>query len=298
MTADRLQRTARWIENMGIEKLRKVILEDQLGICAELDTMMDNLINTYEDEWANVVNDPAKRKQFKQFVNTSERRPQTEIIEERGQQRPADWPCASTPLKLTAELLKTPKHQWTWITVAKKDDTTMAFSENDGTIITNFAVKYGDTQLAVFHVPKRGFYATQQMCPHRQAFVLDHGIIGNTPTGELYVSCPLHKRNFSLTEGKCLSDPDYQIIAFEARVVNDDGDGGGGGGGEIQLLLPPKDDMDSVLGTEKWIIRQAESEALGLSAATQVEMVGIHGKSEDGNLVGGALACGDKRLEW
>ena len=38
------------------KKLRKVILEDQLGICSELDAMMDNLINTYEDEWANVVN--------------------------------------------------------------------------------------------------------------------------------------------------------------------------------------------------------------------------------------------------
>jgi nitrite reductase (NAD(P)H) len=77
MTADRLQRTARWIENMegGIEvsllfnlacridheqlrlfqKLRKVILQDELGICSELDAFMDNLINTYEDEWATVV---------------------------------------------------------------------------------------------------------------------------------------------------------------------------------------------------------------------------------------------------
>jgi len=64
--------------------------------------------------------------------------------------------------------------------MAKKDD--IAVSE-DG--ITSFAVKYGDSQLAVFHIPKRGFYATQQMCPHRQAFVLDHGIIGNTPTGDL-----------------------------------------------------------------------------------------------------------------
>jgi nitrite reductase (NAD(P)H) len=103
------------------------------------------------------VADPAKRKQFKQFVNTSERRPQIEIIEERGQQRPVNWPHTSA-LKLTADQLKTPKNQWTWVTVAKKDDITL--SEN-GT--TNFAVKYGDTQLAVFHVPKRGFYATQQM---------------------------------------------------------------------------------------------------------------------------------------
>jgi len=44
------------------------------------------------------------------------------------------------------------------VTVAKKGD--MALSEH-GT--TSVAVKYGDTQLAVYHVPKRGFYATQQM---------------------------------------------------------------------------------------------------------------------------------------
>ena len=40
---------------LTIQKLRKVVLEDELGICAELDAIMDNLINTYEDEWANVV---------------------------------------------------------------------------------------------------------------------------------------------------------------------------------------------------------------------------------------------------
>ena len=91
-----------------------------------------------------------------------------------------------------------------------------------------------------------------------------------------------------------MSDPDYQIIAFEARVLDDES------GGVIQLLLPPKDDIDAVLGTERWIIRQAESEALGLNAATQIEMVSMHGlgrsKSEEGDLAGGA--CGDKRLEW
>jgi len=37
------------------QKLRKVILQDELGICSELDAFMDNLINTYEDEWATVV---------------------------------------------------------------------------------------------------------------------------------------------------------------------------------------------------------------------------------------------------
>ena len=99
-----------------------------------------------------------KRQQFKQFINTPERRPQAELVPERGQYRPADWPKASAPLKLTPDQLTTPKSQWTWVTVAKKHD--MALSEQ-GT--TSVAVKYGDTQLAVYHVLKRGFYATQHM---------------------------------------------------------------------------------------------------------------------------------------
>jgi len=32
-----------------------VILEDELGICGDLDALMDNLVDTYEDEWAAVV---------------------------------------------------------------------------------------------------------------------------------------------------------------------------------------------------------------------------------------------------
>lgn len=39
-------RTARWIEQFegGIEKLKKIILEDELGICAELDRYMDAIV--------------------------------------------------------------------------------------------------------------------------------------------------------------------------------------------------------------------------------------------------------------
>jgi nitrite reductase (NAD(P)H) len=85
-----------------------------------------------------------------------------------------------------------------------------------------------------------------------------------------YVSCPLHKRNYTLTEGVCLNDADYQILTFEARENPDNEE-------EIQLLLPPKDDIDAILGTEKWLVKQAQSEALGLNAATQIEIVGAQG---------------------
>jgi nitrite reductase (NAD(P)H) len=52
------------------QKLKKVILEDELGICADLDREMDALVGTYQCEWTTVVKDPERRKQFRQFVNS------------------------------------------------------------------------------------------------------------------------------------------------------------------------------------------------------------------------------------
>ena len=90
-----------------------------------------------------------------------------------------------------------------------------------------------------------------------------------------------------------MSDPDYEILAFEARTNEAD---------DIQVLLPPIDNIDAVLGTEKWLVRQAEDEALELNEATQMEMVGVDGRSlvEDEAQGNGCTssACGDKGLEW
>jgi hypothetical protein len=102
--------------------------------------------------------DPAQRGQFKQFVNTPEQRAQSEIITERGQRRPADWPKSYPPVQLTTSHFKTGKENWTWITVAKTSD---MVTTDAGT--ASVAVKYGDTQLSIYHVPQRGYYATQQM---------------------------------------------------------------------------------------------------------------------------------------
>jgi nitrite reductase (NAD(P)H) len=71
-SADRLQRTAPWVDSFegGIEKLRKIIIDDELNICEQLDKDMDALVGTYECEWTRVVNEPDRRKQFRQHVNT------------------------------------------------------------------------------------------------------------------------------------------------------------------------------------------------------------------------------------
>jgi nitrite reductase (NADH) large subunit len=70
-TADRLQRTAPWLENLdgGMDYLRQVIIEDRLGICAELDAAMDRHVAAYADEWRAAIEDPAKLGRFVSFVN-------------------------------------------------------------------------------------------------------------------------------------------------------------------------------------------------------------------------------------
>jgi nitrite reductase (NADH) large subunit len=70
-TADRLQRTAPWIEEMdgGLDHLREVIVEDKLGICDELDAAMAKHVENYADEWRGVLEDPDKLARFTSFVN-------------------------------------------------------------------------------------------------------------------------------------------------------------------------------------------------------------------------------------
>lgn len=83
------------------------------------------------------------------------------------------------------------------------------------------AVLYHGKQIAVFHFADRGeWYASQNMCPHKLEMVLSRGLIGDVG-GEPKVSCPFHKRNFSLHTGKCLNDDSYQIEIYPVKVVED-----------------------------------------------------------------------------
>ena len=91
-TADRLQRTAPWLESVegGIEEVRRVVLEDSLGIAADLDAAMAAHVDTYEDEWAATLADEKKLRKFASFVNAPETAdPDLVYVEERGQRRPA-----------------------------------------------------------------------------------------------------------------------------------------------------------------------------------------------------------------
>ncbi|MFI0463073.1 nitrite reductase large subunit NirB [Saccharopolyspora sp. 5N102] len=90
-TADRLQRTSAWLEALdgGLDHLREVVVEDSLGIAAELEAAMHRHVENYADEWAGVLADPGKLARFVSFVNAPDAPdPTIRFVQERGQIRP------------------------------------------------------------------------------------------------------------------------------------------------------------------------------------------------------------------
>jgi len=90
-TADRLQRTSVWRENMegGLDYLKDVIINDSLGIAEELESQMAHVVETYQCEWKTTVESDEKSKRFRQFVNSEANDTSIVNVRERGQIRPA-----------------------------------------------------------------------------------------------------------------------------------------------------------------------------------------------------------------
>ncbi len=253
-TADKLTRTSVWMEELegGIDYLKEVVIDGKLGICDELEERMQHLVDTYECEWAEVVNNPEKRKLFRQFVNTDDTQSAIEFVDERGQIRPADWPKDDVPLVQR----KMPTAGWP-NGKTKKPESPQATWEKVGTV-TDFpkdggaAIKYGDVQIAVFNFTSRGeWYATQNMCPHKNAFVLSRGIVGSV--GKVpKVACPLHKKPFSLESGESLSGEEFSLKVFPVRIEGDD----------VYLKLPPKSQLNAILATDLHCVGGSDAEQI------------------------------------
>ena len=90
-TADRLQRTSVWFEKLegGLDYLKKVIIDDKLGICAELEAQMAQNIGQYQCEWKTTVENPELQKRFKHFINSEAKDDNLAYVVEREQIRPA-----------------------------------------------------------------------------------------------------------------------------------------------------------------------------------------------------------------
>ncbi|MFG2556192.1 nitrite reductase large subunit NirB [Streptomyces sp. NPDC048581] len=90
-TADRLERTSVWLERIpgGLDHVRDVVVEDSLGICEELESLMSAHVANYRDEWAETINDPEKLARFVSFINAPDTPdPVVGFVPERDQIKP------------------------------------------------------------------------------------------------------------------------------------------------------------------------------------------------------------------
>jgi nitrite reductase (NADH) small subunit len=106
-----------------------------------------------------------------------------------------------------------PKEEGKWFFACFSDDV----PENGGV-----CVKHMDEQIAVYNFSKRGeWYATQNLCPHKQQMALSRGMIGSTGDQcEPKVACPFHKKAFSLVTGECLNGDEYNIKIYPIKILD------------------------------------------------------------------------------
>ena len=98
------------------------------------------------------------------------------------------------------------------------------------------------------------------------------------------VACPVHKKNFALDSGECLTGEDMHMLTFRAKEE----------GGQVYVELPPPEMLDPLLATEVNEIKAGTAEA----AANGVIMngAGVVMNGAAGHSCGGG--CGGAGLDW
>jgi hypothetical protein len=95
------------------------------------------------------------------------------------------------------------------------------------------------------------------MCPHKQAFVLSQGLIGDAD-GVAKVACPLHKKQFGLADGKQL-DGELALITFPVKIEGD----------VVMVELPSQVEVDAILGTSGLRV-QSSCSSMGMSSTSEI----------------------------
>ncbi|HDY7998203.1 TPA: nitrite reductase large subunit [Vibrio vulnificus] len=89
-TADRLQRTSVWLENLdgGLDYLKSVVLDDALHLCEQLEQQMAHVVDTYHCEWKQTLTNPEKLMRFRPFINSTKQSTLLGYQRTRGQRIP------------------------------------------------------------------------------------------------------------------------------------------------------------------------------------------------------------------
>lgn len=65
--------------------------------------------------------------------------------------------------------------------------------------------------IALYHT-ELGFFATDNICPHRGGPLAEGDLIGNE------INCPWHLWGFDVATGLCAGNPEIRVAAHEVRV--------------------------------------------------------------------------------
>ena len=76
------------------------------------------------------------------------------------------------------------------------------------------AVVVGGRTIALYHTAD-GFYATDNVCPHRGGPLAEGDLIGNE------ITCPWHLWGFDIETGLCAGNSDIAVAAHQVRVEGD-----------------------------------------------------------------------------
>jgi nitrite reductase/ring-hydroxylating ferredoxin subunit len=95
-----------------------------------------------------------------------------------------------------------------WVRVASKSDVA------EGQV---HAVRVGDREIALYHLPGDDFRATDNICSHEYALLSDGWLEDGC------IECPLHAARFDVKTGKALCAPaETNLQVFEVKVYGAD----------------------------------------------------------------------------
>ncbi|WP_072214978.1 nitrite reductase large subunit NirB [Type-D symbiont of Plautia stali] len=198
-TADRLQRTSVWMDNMegGLDYLRRVVIEDVLGIGERLEQEMQLVVDRYQCEWLSTLQDPSRRALFTPTLNSEEADETLNYVRVRDQRQPASMDIIP--------VTTLPDEPWSAIC----DVTAIPASAGIG-------ARLGGQRVALFRMGET-IYALEDIEPGTQASVLSRGILGDV-AGEPVVISPLYKQRVRLRDGQSLDNAEHQLRCWPVRI--------------------------------------------------------------------------------
>ncbi|SLM62384.1 Nitrite reductase [NAD(P)H] large subunit [Dickeya aquatica] len=210
-TADRLQRTSVWLDNLagGVDYLRQVVVDDSLGLAAELESEMRHVIDSYQCEWQTTLAHDENRALFRAFLNSDLPDEAVVMVPQRGQIRPA------RPEEKTPTAVADAAGSEGWQCVCFLSD----IPANAG-----MAARVGHRQVALFHLPAAQpgqaarVFALDNQEPGSGANVLSRGLIGDV-AGEPVVISPLYKKRLRLCDGISPDDNQLRVCTWPVRIV-------------------------------------------------------------------------------